>query len=206
MALHEDGQISLFGHEEPRSDPSFRSLRRVELGANAWLDIVPAWVGGHARLFDMLRAGATWRAEDRLMYDRTVDVPRLRAALPDDGPIPPCVEEMRRALNERYATSFDRIGMALYRDGNDSVAWHGDYVARKLPEALVATVSLGAPRRFLVRKRGGGGPSLAYSLGWGDLIVMGGSCQRTHEHSVPKVARADPRIALMFRPIWETPA
>jgi alkylated DNA repair dioxygenase AlkB len=202
-ARPEARQLSLFGHEEIRFDRSFGSFRRIELGSGAWMDVVPAWVEGHARLFDQLRTGATWRAEERTMYERMVDVPRLRASLPDDGPIPACVEEMRQALNCRYKTSFDRIGMALYRDGNDSVAWHGDYVARRMPEALVATVSLGAPRRFLVRKRGGG-PSESYSLGWGDLVVMGGSCQRTHEHSVPKSSHAEPRIALMFRPIWES--
>ena len=69
-------------------------------------------------------------------------------------------------------------------------------------DTLVATVSLGSPRRFFVRRRGGG-PSTVVPLGWGDLVVMGGSCQRTHEHAIPKVARAGPRIALMFRPAWE---
>jgi alkylated DNA repair dioxygenase AlkB len=135
-----------------------------------------------------------------------VAVPRLIAGLPKDGPGHPALEEMRAALNARYGTAFPRTGMALYRDGNDSVAWHGDYVARELPvDALVATVSLGAPRRFLLRPAEGGGPSIAYSLGWGDLIVMGGSCQRTWRHSVPKVRHAQPRMAIMFRPVWETP-
>jgi alkylated DNA repair dioxygenase AlkB len=82
------------------------------------------------------------------------------------------------------------------------VAWHGDYVARRMTEALVATVSVGAPRRFLLRPKGGG-PSIALSLGEGDLLVMGGSCQRTWDHCVPKVKRAEPRIAIMFRPIWK---
>jgi alkylated DNA repair dioxygenase AlkB len=109
---------------------------------------------------------------------------------------------MRRALDRRYATAFERISLAYYRDGRDSVAWHGDYVARRMETALVATVSVGAPRRFLLRPHGGG-RSIAYSIGWGDLIVMGGTCQRTWQHSVPKVARAEPRIAIMFRPIWQ---
>jgi alkylated DNA repair dioxygenase AlkB len=125
--------------------------------------------------------------------------------LPDDGPGHPAIETMRRALNVRFGTAFERVSLGYYRDGRDSVAWHGDYVARRLPDALVATVSVGAPRRFLVRPHGGG-KSIAFSIGWGDLIVMGGSCQRTYQHAVPKVARADPRIAIMFRPIWKDPA
>jgi len=94
--------------------------------------------------------------------------------------------------------------MGLYRTGADSVAWHGDTTARDLPEAVVATVSLGEPRRFLLRPRGGG-RTIPFSLGRGDLFVMGGACQRTWQHAVPKVARALPRLAVMFRPIWREP-
>ena len=93
------------------------------------------------------------------------------------------------------------MSAAYYRDGRDSVAWHGDTNARDLPAAVVATISLGEPRRFLLRPRDGGRPR-AFRLGWGDLLVMGGSCQRTWRHAVPKVACAGPRLAIMFRPIW----
>ena len=137
------------------------------------------------------------------MYDRTVDVPRLVAGLPEDGPGHPAIETMRAALSARYGTALPNVSLGYYRDGRDSVAWHGDYVAREMDEALVATVSLGQPRRFLLRpKGGGGGPSIAFSLGWGDLLVMGGSSQRTWQHAVPKVAHADPRLSVMFRPTW----
>jgi alkylated DNA repair dioxygenase AlkB len=71
-----------------------------------------------------------------------------------------------------------------------------------LEDTFVATVSLGAPRTFHIRRKGGG-PSRAWSLGGGDLLVMGGACQRAYEHSVPKVASAAPRIALIYRPVWE---
>ena len=137
------------------------------------------------------------------MYDRTVDVPRLVASLPDDGPGHPLLERIRALLSAHYATTFARISMGYYRDGADSVAWHGDYVAREMDEpTLVATVSLGAARRFLMRPRGGG-RSVPISLGRGDLFVMGGMCQRTWQHAIPKVARALPRLAVMFRPIWD---
>src|SRR5262249_45283546 len=136
---------------------------------------------------------------------REVDVPRLYGALPDDGPGHPVIEPMRRVLGERYSTDFTRVSVALYRDGRDSVAWHGDYVAREMDTALVASVSVGAPRRFLLRPKGGG-RSTSLTLGWGDLLVMGGTCQRTWQHAIPKVASAPPRVVIMFRPVWTTEA
>jgi alkylated DNA repair dioxygenase AlkB len=195
-------QPSLFGNEDPRCDAAFGAVRRVPLGQGAWLDIAPGWLSGHARLLEVLVRETRWRSEERMMYERMVDVPRLYAVLPDDGPGHPVIERMREALDRRYETQFVRTTLALYRDGRDSVAWHGDQVARRMQSALVATVSIGAPRRFLLRPHGGG-RSIAHSLGWGDLVVMGGTCQRTWQHSVPKVAHAEPRIAIMFRPKWE---
>jgi alkylated DNA repair dioxygenase AlkB len=191
----------LLGHEPPRCDDSFGALERTWLDEGAWIDLARGWLAGHAALFDELERAAAWREESRRMYDRVVEVPRLIAVV-TPGERPPVVDAMRVALERRYATEFPRVSLALYRNGADSVAWHGDYVARTLPEALVATVSLGAPRKLLVRPTGGG-PSRALSIGCGDLVVMGGTCQRTHQHAVPKVARAEPRIAIMFRPIWE---
>jgi len=138
------------------------------------------------------------------MYDREVRVPRLYAVLPEDGPIPPVLERARAELNERYGESFERLSLGYYRNGADSVAWHGDYVARRMQTATVATISIGAPRPFWLRPKAGG-KRVALSLGWGDLLVMGGSCQRTWEHAVPKQKQAAPRIAIMFRPHWEEP-
>ncbi len=193
-------QLPLFGRTTSSFDGSFASVVRTELQHGAWIELARAWVGGESELFDELNGGVAWRAEDRRMYDRTVDVPRLCAEVPSEGRHP-LVERMRAALGERYGTSFVRVSAALYRDGSDSVAWHGDTIARELPDALVATVSLGAPRRFLIRPTGGGA-STALNLGWGDLVVMGGTCQRTYQHSIPKVSHAGARIAVMFRPSW----
>lgn len=146
-----------------------------------------------------------WRHERRHLYDRIVDVPRLVAGLPDDGPGDPLLERIRELLSAHYGTAFTRVSMGYYRDGADSVAWHGDTTARDLDTpTLVATVSLGGPRRFLLRPRGGG-RSIRFGLGRGDLFVMGGLCQRTWQHAVPKVAQAAPRLAVMFRPIWKAP-
>ena len=140
------------------------------------------------------------------MFDRILDVPRLVAFYDQDDPLPdPQIELIRDTLNAGYSPElgepFRSVGLCLYRDGSDSVAWHGDRIGRSRTEdTMVAIVSLGTPRRFLLRPRGGG-RSVAHELGRGDLFVMGGSCQRTWEHSVPKQAAAGgPRISLQFRP------
>ncbi len=195
-------QPSLLDRGPPAVDPAaLTRVQRLDLDDSAWVDVLPGWVSGHEALFAQLLATTAWRAERRPMYDRLVDVPRLLAALPDDGPGHPVLEQIRALLAARYGTSFPRLSLGYYRDGRDSVAWHGDTTARDLPQAIVATVSLGEPRRFLLRPRDGG-RARAFALGWGDLIVMGGACQRTWRHAVPKVAHAGPRIAVMYRPIW----
>ncbi|MEI9949013.1 MAG: alpha-ketoglutarate-dependent dioxygenase AlkB [Pseudomonadota bacterium] len=197
-------QLDLFGRGEPAFDPSFGELKRIELSTGAWLEFVPNWLRGHQALFDSLLRETRFRREQRLMYEKMVEVPRLYAVLGEDGPIPLVVLAMQRALSTRYREPFTNISVGYYRDGRDSVAFHGDRIARTLPQALVATVSVGAPRRFLMRPTGGG-RSLAFSLGRGDLLVMGGSCQRTWQHAIPKSRTVgdQERIAIMFRPHWE---
>jgi alkylated DNA repair dioxygenase AlkB len=199
------GQLSLLGHDEPEIDTSFAGLSRIELGRGAWFDYAQAWLRGDAVVFEHLLHEMHWRSVEERVYDKLVLAPRLYAALPDDGPGHLLLGPIRDALSHRYGEDFCRVSMALYRDGRDSVAWHGDRVARRMDSALVATISVGAPRRFLLRPYGGG-RSIALRLGGGDLLVMGGSCQRTFQHSIPKVARADPRIAIMFRPLWNEDA
>jgi alkylated DNA repair dioxygenase AlkB len=202
-------QRSLFDVPSVALDASFHGAKSTELPGKAddaaWVEYVPAWLSGHHLLFEELRCSVRWQQEDRQMYERRVQVPRLYASLPAHGPVPELVQQAQRLLSERYGEAFVRISLGYYRDGQDSVAWHGDYVARQMGSALVATLSLGAPRPFLLRPSGGG-RSLAWSLGWGDLFVMGGSCQRTWQHSVPKRKQAEPRIAVMFRPAWEDEA
>ncbi|HEX3773962.1 MAG TPA: alpha-ketoglutarate-dependent dioxygenase AlkB [Polyangiaceae bacterium] len=200
-------QLELFGRGEPRFDPTFAGAKRISLEPDAWVEFVPAWLRGHQALFDELVATVRFRAEQRVMYERLVDVPRLYAALEEDGPCPPVIAAMQRVLSLRYGEHFERVNLGYYRDGNDSVAFHGDRVARVLPNALVATVSVGAPRRLLLRPVAGG-VSRSFLLGRGDLFVMGGSCQRTWQHGIPKsrTVGAAARIAIMFRPHWEPPA
>lgn len=201
-------QLDLFAAPSVGFDARFAELRRTELPRadappDAWVDHQPGWVRGHDALFDALEQSLDWRTEVRRMYDHVVATPRLLATVPRHGAAAlALIDDMRVALSARYGEDFVRTTAALYRDGHDSVAWHGDTTARDMDQAIVATVSLGQPRRFLLRPTHGGG-SIVYQLGRGDLIVMGGSCQRTWRHAIPKVAHAPgPRIAVMFRPRW----
>jgi alkylated DNA repair dioxygenase AlkB len=110
----------------------------------------------------------------------------------------PLIEDMRVELSARYGVEFDSVGLNLYRDGRDSVAWHRDRIGKEVEDPVVAIASVGEPRRFLVRPYGGGS-SRVFLLGRGDLLVTGGTTQRTWQHTVPKVARAGPRISITFR-------
>ena len=170
--------------------------RRRFLGSGAWVDLVPAVVTGADALFDDLLAAAPWSEHDRPMYDRIVREPRLTTRRWVDPP--PLVTELGARLTAHYGCDLGVVSANLYRDGADSVAWHGDRVGRVRQETVVAILSLGAPRRFLLRPKGGG-PSVRYTPLAGELLVMGGTCQRTWEHSVPKCAAAGPRISVMFR-------
>ena len=171
---------------------------RVQLDARAWVDYRPGWLAGHAALFDTLRRGVEWRTERRAMYDEFIDVPRLTATIPDDGPCPPPLARAHEALERRYRRRFESVRLAWYRDGRDSVAMHGDRIGRRIADTVVAILSLGAARRFLLQPAAGG-RSLRFDLGGGDLLVMGGACQRTWRHGIPKVKTAGPRISIQFR-------
>ena len=192
--------------EEPVLGSLAGAVRRVPLARGAWVDLRPGWLAGSGAVFGALVETVPWRAERRHMYDRVVDVPRLLCFYGEDAPLPhPALTAARNALSAHYRAElgepFRTAGLCLYRDGRDSVAWHGDTTGRGSREdTMVAILSLGAPRALLLRPRGGGA-SLRYEIGHGDLLVMGGSCQRTWEHAVPKTARAvGPRISVQFRP------
>jgi alkylated DNA repair dioxygenase AlkB len=200
-------QGSLFNQVEEIRPAALTGVRRTVLGDGAWIDLLPGWLRGADPLFEWLAAKVPWREERRPMYERVVDVPRLLAFYGVGADLPhPALVEARDALSAYYAAElgepFATAGLCCYRDGRDSVAWHGDRTGRgALWDTMVAIVSVGAPRDLLLRPLRGGGSSLRRPLGHGDLIVMGGSCQRTWQHAIPKTARgAGPRISVQFRP------
>ena len=199
-----------------------RCVRRTPLDHGAWVDLRPGWLAGSGAVFGRLAEAVPWQAEKRHMYDKVVDVPRLTFFYGEDEALPdPVLAAAREALNAHYGLElgepFRTAGLCLYRDGRDSVAWHGDTIGRGSSEdTMVAILSLGTPRPLLLRPRGGPGGSsppesaeprgggarpLRFEVGHGDLLVMGGSCQRTWEHAVPKTSQpVGPRISVQFRP------
>ena len=193
-------QLALLAPDPVALDAVFRRLRRRELGEGAWIEHQPGWLSGDDAVLGALLESTRWRAERREMYDRVVDVPRLTARIPADGPGHPVLDEARDLLDARYGASLESISLAWYRDGSDSVAMHGDRVGRSTRDCVVALVSLGAARRFLLQPARGG-PSLRFDLGHGDLLVMGGTCQRTWRHGVPKTRSAGSRVSVQFRPV-----
>lgn len=185
----------------PGVDSSFASATRIELDPDAWVDYAPGWLSGSDGVFADVLETARWGQRTRRIYDDKKVEPRLtwgwRAKL--GIPLEPAIlQRAREVLSEHYGVMFSTVGFNLYRDGRDSVAWHRDRIPKEVEDPLVAILSLGEPRKFLLRPYGGGS-SRRFLLGRGDLLVTGGRCQRTWEHSVPKVADAGPRISVTFR-------
>ena len=192
--------------EEASLTPLAGRVVRHHLSRGAWVDHLPGWVEGSDQVLDVLLGDIGWREDRRQMYDREVAVPRLLRWYGGDEGLPhPALTDARSTLNSHYGPElgerFVTAGMCLYRDGRDSVAWHGDRIGRSRTEdTMVAIVSFGSPRPLMLRPVGGG-ESLRFTLGHGDLVVMGGSCQRTWEHCIPKTTKAvGPRVSVQYRP------
>ncbi len=197
-------QPSLFETGAVALRPLGGVMERTDLSPGAWVEVRRDWVANPGVLFDRLAESVPWREEQRVMYGRVVDVPRLACFYDEGSALPdPRLDQAIVALNEHYGDGdpFRTVGCCLYRAGGDSVAWHGDRIGRGAThDTMVAVLSLGGPRRFLLRPSAGGA-AVRFTLGSGDLLVMGGSCQRTWEHAVPKTSRSvEPRISVQFRP------
>ncbi len=180
-------------------------MTRRHLTHGAWLDVRSGWLTAGDRLLEDLVHEVPWQAERRQMYDSVVDVPRLTRFYAEGEPLPrPILAQAQDALSAHYAGElgepFTTAGMCLYRDGRDSVAWHGDRIGRsREQDTMIAIVSLGADRPLSLRPRDGG-PSIKVAAGHGDLVVMGGSCQRAGARAVLKAgAVVGPRISVQFR-------
>jgi alkylated DNA repair dioxygenase AlkB len=196
-------QPSLLDDGPAEFDVSYDGLRRIALDAESWLDYCPGWLGGSDTMLGELLESADWSQRIVHMYERTLPEPRLTAGWSTDSvddAVPSIVRDMAKDLSARYDVNFDAIWMNLYRDGADSVAWHGDRNRHTMDRPLVATVSLGARRRFLLRRRGTSKIAHELDPGGGDLIVMGGRCQHDWEHTVPKTTKAvGARISVTIR-------
>lgn len=171
----------------------------AEGGIRYW----PQWMDAmHAdALFVRLRDGVAWHSEQRPMYDRIVDVPRLMATVALDEAD---VDHPLRVQSARIATvapaGYSHIGLNYYRDGHDSVAMHHDRTHHLADGAPIAILSLGAPRDMLIRRQAKGARALRITLEPGSLLVMSHASQFTHEHGIPKTTRpVGPRISCAYR-------
>ncbi len=193
-------QGALFDSEPDGGRLSFAGVRRDALDATSWVELVPGWLPEHAEVFDLLLAEAPWRQREREMWDARVLEPRLVAVWPVGAALPGPVAELAAVLSDRYGVAFDSCLVNLYRDGSDAVAWHGDTVRKVQRDPLVATVSLGAARSFLLRSAAGGPVVRRYRPGGGDLVVMGGACQHDFVHTVPRERTASgARMSITLR-------
>ncbi len=170
----------------------------AEGGIRYWPQLVDATTGRD--WFEALRDGADWQHQQRPMYDRIVDVPRLLAAyrldaLPPSLPLAP----LHDLVQARVPAPYNAVGLNLYRDGRDSVAMHNDKLHTLQPGQPIALVSLGAPRRMNIRAKAGG-RAQSIELEPGSLLAMSHASQLTHEHGIPKTAKAvEPRMSVVFR-------
>lgn len=170
-----------------------------------------AWASGWYKV-DKLIDGLAWEQRTVTAFGRTYACPRLtawygEAAYSYSGTthppaeLPPLLESIRERVQNTTGRRFNSVLANYYRDGSDSVAWHADDEVELGEQPTIASLSIGAPRRFSVKSRRAN-PAHRTDL-WlcdGDLLVMSGRSQLDYLHSVPKTSRpVGPRINLTFR-------
>lgn len=190
---------SLFSGEFVAIDETFSTAVRHDLDSTSWVDVVPGWLSGDSVLMARLVDAVPFVQHQRWMYNQLFDEPRLTAEYPSVAEVPePFVHVIVAALSRQYGVPYDGLWLNLYRNHRDSTGWHGDWATCMRPLCVVPVLSLGARRRFLLKPRAGG-RSTGFTVDGGDLVVMGGRCQRDWLHCVPKQARpAGPRVSLNF--------
>jgi alkylated DNA repair dioxygenase AlkB len=182
-------------------------------GTDLWLDSAFLAPDEAAAAFAALRPAITWETHRIRMFGRTVDSPRLSAWIGDPGtedrysgttfaplPWPPALQALRERVAAAAGAPFDSVLANLYRDGRDYMGWHSDDERALGPRPVIASLSLGATRRFRLAARGDKARTLDLELAAGSLLVMRGETQRTTRHALPRTARAvGERINLTFR-------
>ena len=185
------------------------AIERVELGGGAWVDVARGWVTDADAVGEHLLASVPWQTSQLFRYDHVVEERRLGSWWKRGNPLPhPALADATRALQHRYRVQFDGFGLIQYRDGNDGQAFHRDTDMRWLDDTVIAVLTFGARRPWLLRPYSakhtdapGRGATHDLAPGPGDLIVMGGRCQRDWEHSVPYMAGSivGPRVSTQWR-------
>jgi alkylated DNA repair dioxygenase AlkB len=166
-------------------------------------------------IFSRIREEVQWQSREIVLFGKKIMQPRLVAWQGDPGcayrysgvtwnpdPWSPEVQKIRELVSRVTGSFFNGVLLNLYRDGSDSMGWHSDDEPELGEEPVIASVSLGEPRRFLFRKIGNPEEKVETLLQDGSLLVMSGQAQQLWQHSLPKSARVkDPRINLTFRKI-----
>jgi len=177
----------------------------------------PGWLPGPQAeaLRQALLREVAWEVHRIRIFGREVDSPRLSCWIGDPGaryrysgtdfvphPWPPALAALRERLAEAADGRFNSVLLNRYRDGGDAMGWHSDDEPELGPRPLIASLSLGAPRRFLLRHRADHALKRELLLGHGDLLLMAGDTQRLYQHALPRTARpVGERINLTFRQI-----
>lgn len=189
-------------------DPAV-SFERFALDDTSWVDVARGWLAGAGDLFEILHEQVRWQTNKLFRYDHWVEERRLGSMWRPGSPLPhPVLGDVHRHLQHRYHARFDGFSLIQYRDGRDGQAFHRDTDMKWLDDTVIAVLSLGARRAWLLRPRTkrydhseGRGAMVDIAPGPGDLLVMGGRCQADWEHSVPYRA-GDPtgvRISMQWR-------
>jgi alkylated DNA repair dioxygenase AlkB len=185
------------------------TFERIDLDERSWIDVARGWLTDPDAMYQHLHDDVAWQTSRLFRYDHMVEENRLGSYWRPGLPLPdPALGEVQRAIQYRYKVAFDGFGMMLYRDGRDGQALHRDTDMRWLDDTIIAILSFGATRPWLVRPRAnrhdhsdGRGATHDFAPGSGDLIVMGGATQAGWEHSVAYQGRRQlaPRISLQWR-------
>ncbi|NUS37799.1 MAG: alpha-ketoglutarate-dependent dioxygenase AlkB [Lysobacter sp.] len=185
--------------------------------ADAELTFDPHWLPMPVAdaLYATLTTEVLWEVHRLRLFGREVDSPRLSCWIgePDavytysgtrfaPRPWPPSLQPVRAGLAGELRVGFDSVLANLYRDGRDAMGWHSDDEPELGAEPVIASISLGATRRFVLKSRRDAALRLALDLPHGSLLVMRGETQRNYRHALPRTARpVGPRINLTFRRI-----
>ena len=184
-------------------------VERLDLGDGAWVEVTRGWLQGADVLFERLSRDVAWATSELFRYDHRVEERRLGSWWAPGRPLPhEALGEATRLLQHRYQARFDGFTMMQYRDGRDGQAFHRDTDMRWLDDTIIAILTLGARRPWLLRPRSsrhdhspGRGATHDLAPGSGDLIVMGGTAQQGWEHSVPYLGAQPmtPRVSIQWR-------
>jgi alkylated DNA repair dioxygenase AlkB len=189
-------------------DPN-ATTERLALDDTSWVDVTRGWLTGADELYEALRTGVAWQTSRLYRYDHWVEERRLGSMWRPGTPLPhPALAEAHRTLQHRYGARFEGFSLIQYRDGSDGQAFHRDTDMKWLDDTIIAVLSLGAQRPWLLRPRTskhdhteGRGTTHDLAPAGGDLLVMGGRCQADWEHSVPyRIGQpTGTRISLQWR-------